>query len=264
MKKVLLLLLTIVTVTTMSACEDTKYNDAGISVIFFTANSGATLVETQFELEAGQLLEAPEDPTRLGFIFDGWYTDFQKTDEWDFDVDHVGDKSTILYAKWIPALFNINYDLNGGEFATTTYLQTFLSGESKVLPQPSRAGYSFVAWYLYDWIDSSSTKPGDAGYQTIPANTFEDLNLYAHWDAITVRITFRANYPVEDEGPSNPSAVTVAYGTVIDFEMLDATSQYTFVGWNSKSDGTGTNYTNGEIFERTQRITLYGIWELIE
>lgn len=264
MKKIVLLIALVFSVITLSACQDTKYNDDSISVIFFTANSGSTLVESYFNLDPNQLIDEPEAPVRNGFIFNGWYKDFKKTELWDFDVDRVGDVSIILFAGWTPGLYQITYDTNGGELPNTSYPTEFYSGDSKVLPQPTRTGYTFVSWYLYDWEDESSTKPGDAGYTTIPANYFEDLILHAHWKSISVRVTFRANYPIDNQGPENPSARTVDFGSVIDFDVLDDTATYRFLGWNSKEDGTGIFYTNGELFERTQRITLYGKWELIE
>ena len=264
MKKIVLFLTLIMSVVALSGCQDTKYNDERISVVFFTANSGATLVDSYLNLQPDQLISKPSDPTRAGFIFDGWYKDFQQTTLWDFDVDRVGEISLVLFAKWIPAVFDIIYDLNDGVMPASGVFTEFLSGDSKVLPQPSRIGFSFVSWYLYDWENEGSTIPGDAGYQSLPPDYFEDLYLYAHWEAISTRVTFRANYPIADQGPANPDSKTVDYGAVIAFVILDDTDQYRFVGWNSKEDGTCTFYVNGDVFERTQRITLNGVWELIE
>ncbi|HAX03939.1 MAG: hypothetical protein A2Y45_07500 [Tenericutes bacterium GWC2_34_14] len=260
MKKVFNLLLLVIMVLTLVACSDRQISDDTINVIFFTANTGATKIESYLDLEPNTKIEAPEEPTRNGFLFDGWYKDFYLTEAWDFDNDIVGEVSVVLYAKWIPMLFNIIYDANGGEMPTTSYPLTFVPGDNKVLPLPKRTGFLFVAWYPYDWVDETSTVPGDKGYQIIPNNVFEDLYLYAHWKAITVVVTFRTNYPI-DGGPANPNSKTVAYGAEIDFPEFDDTALYTFMGWNSRADGTGTWYVDGEIFTRTQRVTVYGIWQ---
>ena len=261
MKKVFNLLLLVIMVLTLVACSDRKISDDTINVIFFTANTGATPVESYLDLSPNTKIEAPEEPTRNGFLFDGWYKDFYLTEAWDFDNDLVGEFSIVLYAKWIPMLFSIIYDVNGGEMPTIEYPLTFVPGDNKVLPQPKRTGYLFVAWYTYDWIDETSTKPGDAGFQVIPQNYFEDLYLYAHWRAIAVVITFRANYPIVGSGPSNPNSKTIAYGEEINFPVLEDTIDYEFIGWNSRSDGTGDWYINGDLFVRTQRATLYAIWQ---
>ncbi len=44
-------------------------------------------------------VEKPADPTREGYIFDGWYTDKDCTQEYDFDSKVT--KNMTLYAKWI-------------------------------------------------------------------------------------------------------------------------------------------------------------------
>ena len=144
------------------------------------------------------------------------------------------------------------------------YDDTFFAGEIVILPLPRNTGFTFVAWYEYDWVDESSTIPGDRGYQTLPIDVYEDLYLYAHWEPISVQVSFKANYPIEDEGPVNPSIMMTDYGTEIAFVILDDTAQYEFIGWNNMADGTGDYYTNGDLFIRTQRTILYAIWQLIE
>ena len=55
----------------------------------------------------------PENPTREGYIFDGWYKEEECINKWDFDVDKLPEglyddehnlyfyQETILYAKWV-------------------------------------------------------------------------------------------------------------------------------------------------------------------
>lgn len=264
MKKITLVILLFVLVFGLSACSDQKYMNEEVTVIFFTANFGASEVESYFNVDPNTMIEEPEEPTRLGFAFDGWFTDITLENEWDFDSDEVGEVSIILYARWVPEVHDIIYDLNGGEMVQTEYLTEFETGQYEVLPIARLTGYTFVAWYLYDWEDETSTKAGDAGYQTIPEGQYEDLYLYAHYEPVTVRVTFTVNYPIDDEGPDGPPTRLIPYGSEIAFPILDDTAEYEFLGWNTRSDGTGTFYNNGDLFERTQRITLYGAWQLIE
>jgi len=261
MKKLLLITMVAMMSFALSSCEDTKFESSEINVLFFTANEGATQVDPYLNIDSNVLISEPIAPTRIGYIFDGWYKDFLRTIPWDFEQDLSGDTSFILYAKWIPEIYTITYDLNGGNMLTSDFVTEFQVGDNKVLPQASRTGYNFVAWYTYDWVDESSTKPGDVGYQVVPSSNAEDLFLYAHWEPVVVRVTFLANYPGED-GPSNPATLLLDYGTIIDFTQLEDTQEYSFIGWNTRSDGQGTFYVNGDEFVRTQRITLYGIWEL--
>jgi uncharacterized repeat protein (TIGR02543 family) len=259
MKKIMFCILAIFSII-LSSCTDQKYFDDSVNIVFFTANSNATLTDSYLNLQPGELIEEPENPERLGYAFNGWFKDIRLTDEWDFEIDVVPESSIILYAAWIPIEFSISYDLNGGLITSEEYVINFKTGDSGVLPLAKRTGYTFVGWYLYDWIDESSTKPGDTGYQVIPSNFAEDLVLYAHWEPVSVRVTFRTNYPIENEGVPNPNTRLIDYGTIINFESLADTDDYVFLGWNTRQDGEGTFYNNGEIFTRTQRITLYGVW----
>ena len=47
----------------------------------------------------GELLEAPEPPTRDGYVFTGWYVDYACYDLWDMENDHIEADMT-LYAGW--------------------------------------------------------------------------------------------------------------------------------------------------------------------
>lgn len=45
-------------------------------------------------------IEEPDDPTKDGFYFDGWYCDEECTTVWDFEKD-ISKEDITLYAKWI-------------------------------------------------------------------------------------------------------------------------------------------------------------------
>lgn len=263
MKKLVFVITLLISVLVLSACNDKKYFNEDVTVAFFLYNEAGGLIDPIEGLEPGQLIPRPADPIRPGFDFNGWSTTIGGTEEWDFDVNTVGNKSFILFAKWIPAISDIIYDLNGGEFpANITVPTTFNSGDRIVLPLPVKTGYEFTGWFLYDWIDETSTRPGDRGLTSIPANQVGDLEIYAHWKVIVVNVAFRANFPIAG-GPDNPGSRSVAYGSIIDFPVLPETLGYRFLGWNHRSDGTGAWYVNGETFTRTNRVTIYAIWEKI-
>ncbi|AIO18373.1 Internalin-A precursor [Candidatus Izimaplasma bacterium HR1] len=263
MKKIILTLILAFSLFTLSACNgNDEVNE--LTVVFFTANNTGDSFERLRNLEANTFVDEPATPIRTGFTFEGWYRDYALTQPWDFAVDKIGDESIVLYAGWTPWLHQITYETYGGEISGVDYMTEFYSGDTGVLPVALKPGFSFVAWYLYPWVDESSTIPGDAGWQVLPDNMYEDITLYAHWEAVKVRVTFKINFPVDDQGPEGLFPVLIGYGNTIDFEQFEDTDGYTFLGWNTKSDGTGTFYENGDLFERTQRITLYGTWELAD
>lgn len=72
----------------------------GYSVVFYTL--GGTLIDAITNITSGSTVVRPEDPTREGFIFDGWYlsTAYNENEKWNFASDVVED-NVRLYAKWL-------------------------------------------------------------------------------------------------------------------------------------------------------------------
>ncbi|MCR4657326.1 MAG: InlB B-repeat-containing protein [Lachnospiraceae bacterium] len=66
------------------------------SVIF--NSMGGSAVETQ-RVAAGEKVIEPDDPTKEGSTFAGWYSDLDCTDAWTFATDTVT-SDLMLYAKW--------------------------------------------------------------------------------------------------------------------------------------------------------------------
>jgi uncharacterized repeat protein (TIGR02543 family) len=241
------------------------------NVYFFTANSGATQVDTIFDQPVGEVIERPEDPTRNGFDFIGWYLDLDKTIAWNFEEDVMPEASILLYAAWGSRILNITYNLNGGAMISEDYRTTFVPGETFVLPAARRTGYQFRGWFLYGqnlekYPTNEGTIPGDKPFVSLPATALEDLVFYAHWSSITVVLTLRPAHPGGANVVANPPNRLIAYGTVINFGTnfpsdYGVINGYLFIGWNSRPDGSGIWYNQGEIFLRTLATTLYGQWQ---
>ena len=68
----------------------------GFTVTF--DSKGGTDVSSHNQMY-GELLQLPEDPTREGYTFTGWYKDHSCTEYWDVDNDIIEIDMT-LYAGW--------------------------------------------------------------------------------------------------------------------------------------------------------------------
>lgn len=93
----------------------TPTNSAYIS---FNANDGNEPSWYVIWLRAGEnkMVDQPEDPTREGYIFDGWYSDRDLTTRYDFSTIVTADVA--LYAKWTmitPANYSVRYNWDGDE-----------------------------------------------------------------------------------------------------------------------------------------------------
>jgi uncharacterized repeat protein (TIGR02543 family) len=63
--------------------------------ITFDSNGGSTVSEQQVSSK----IEKPNNPSKRGFVLEGWYLDEGLTDKWDFASDTEGDRT--LFAKWV-------------------------------------------------------------------------------------------------------------------------------------------------------------------
>ncbi len=72
-------------------------NNNGFTVKFDTV--GGTHLETQ-KLMYDDLVVIENNPTREGYVFEGWYLDENYTMPWDIKNDKVTGSMT-LYAKWV-------------------------------------------------------------------------------------------------------------------------------------------------------------------
>ena len=73
-----------------------EMRNPGFTITF--DSKGGTDVPAQNQMY-GELLEVPEDPTREGYTFTGWYTDQSCTIPWNLEKDIVEIDLT-LYAGW--------------------------------------------------------------------------------------------------------------------------------------------------------------------
>ncbi|MBN2860088.1 MAG: InlB B-repeat-containing protein, partial [Sphaerochaetaceae bacterium] len=64
----------------------------------YEENGGSSVTDTT-DVRYGAKISAPTAPTKIGYSFEGWYTDTGLTSSWDFSSDTVTEATT-LYAKW--------------------------------------------------------------------------------------------------------------------------------------------------------------------
>ncbi|HCT29336.1 MAG TPA: hypothetical protein DIW31_01045, partial [Bacteroidales bacterium] len=119
------------------------------------------------------IIISPDDPTRTGYTFEGWYKEAACTNAWNFATDLVTTNVT-LYARWTANTYAITYTLNGGTNSPSN-TATYTYGVGLTLSDPSRTGYTFGGWYLEPTFVNAIS--------TISATATGDRTLYARWTA---------------------------------------------------------------------------------
>jgi uncharacterized repeat protein (TIGR02543 family) len=151
-----------------------------------------------------------------------------------------------------PAGFVVTYNANNGGANTTA---TYNSGTPLRLPLPSKAGYNFVGWYSESLL---TTLIGADGASYSPSGA---VTLYAKWAGITYTITYSSNGGTGGAVPTAGSYINggTAYPVVGNTGSLTKTG-YTFSKWNTKPDGSGTDYVATNTYSSAADIVLYAKW----
>ncbi|MCL2332544.1 MAG: InlB B-repeat-containing protein, partial [Actinomycetia bacterium] len=205
-----------------------------------------------------------------GYTFIGWNTAANGSGTFYSDTQSVtnllatnGGEIT-LYAQWkMAAAYKITYVLNGGSVAGTNPTQyTPADLVANVLPN-GHHGYSLInptkPGYLFDgWTPDAATMASlpqlsldHNMYVEIPAGTTGDLNFTAAWQPIMYSVRYNPN----TVDKSNTPLVGTVSGTMANSQHLFDVAKnltanafsipgYTFVGWNSQPDGSGTSFAN--------------------
>ena len=143
-----------------------------VTYVLYEEN-GENVVMTQV-YDLNERLQRPEDPTRPGYVFDGWYYNKQgegTTDDlWTFDIP-VQYNYTI-YAHWTPRTdIKVTFDSRGG---TPVDEQTLTYPNPAVRPaDPTLDGKVFGGWFT----DEECTVPFD-----FEASVPDDVTVYAKWN----------------------------------------------------------------------------------
>ncbi len=231
-----------------------KSND--IKITFDT--NGGTQLNSQL-LEKDGKLTKPNDPTKEGYIFDGWYVD----DE-EFDFDRVLTENVTLVARWKKVesseeedKFTVTFETDGVVYANKTVEKDKLLSEPT---DPTKEGYDFISWQLDGKDFDFSTK------------ITKDITLIATWEKkVTNTTTIRHKITFDSNGGTSVSSKLVVKGTTVAKPKNPTRSGYTFLGWylNNKlynfSKGVYDNFTLVAKWQQVQSNITYSIsWVKIE
>lgn len=147
--------------------------------------------------------------------------------------------------------YTLEYDANGGSGAPEAQTLTgTLSATGTVSSTiPTRTGHAFLGWAKSASATTAAYQPGAS--ISIAANT----TLYAVWQAYTYTVVLDAN-----DGSDTSESLTKTYDIPLTLPIGPTRTGYTFTGWNTAADGSGTSYAAGEAYTDNAATTLYAQW----
>ena len=223
------------------------------ATVTFTANTGAGSMSNQTG-DAATALSANAF-TKVGSLFDGWSTTPNGVVVYADGASFPFVSDQILYAHWtlIPIVSTVVFNSNGGAGS--------MAPEQGVIAAPltpnsfTRANYTFGGWTTS--ADGTGTSYGNGASYPFDQN----ITLFAKWIADKHTISFNGNKPTDGTSPAPVGPVD--FGSTIKAPGNTGTltkDGYSFGGWNTSPDGTGTDYPVGSDIPVGGDITLYAKW----
>ena len=173
------------------------------------------------------------------------------------DVDNGNKTATVREGSFKKASAPCTVTYDAGEGSGTVAPQEIRAGFSATLRSSegmSKDKYIFVGWC------KNEDGTGDRYEAGSKLRIEEDTKLYAIWKLNVYTIEYIAN-----DGTETPANTTVNVEKGEETTLLGKTTftkaGYDLINWNTKPDGSGTNYTFEQTTTPTADITLYAQWK---
>lgn len=186
-------------------------------VVSFNTNGGSYIVSQTIQEDN---MATYVEPTRDGYIFNGW----------DFDFSIPITRNITVNAKWVAENLSINYFANNGTDAVVNQSVVYdTTVQLKTDKEFIKQGYSLTSWNTKS--DGSGTK-----YETSQKfnryNITESINLYAQWTINKYKII--ANKNLDGAGAITG---TGSFEYASTNTLFAATNEgYTWIGWYTKDN----------------------------
>jgi uncharacterized repeat protein (TIGR02543 family) len=158
-----------------------------------------------------------------------------------------------------PVTYTVTFNANS---ASGTPPEARTVNDGTVINLPDKGSMSSTGNIFAGWNESSSG--GDTTYSVGASVTVtRNMVFYAQWlDGSTPQftVTFNANGATGGAAPA-PQTVYSGISITVPGQGTLAYSGKTFGGWNTQSNGGGTNYAVGAAFTVTGNVTLYAKWQ---
>ena len=147
--------------------------------VSFDTDGGSYIESVQ--VANGEKISRPEDPTKDGYIFDGWYvsnTSFTEDYKWSF-LGYTVSENMTLYAKWIAKdEIKVEFNTSGGEGYIYPIYLTFDSSYGELSESVVKTGFKFAGW----WTGENGTGTQITSDSIVKNSS--NHTLYAKWEKL--------------------------------------------------------------------------------
>ena len=117
-----------------------KWDALSYSITFVT-NQGTVI--NAINLTTDQQIDLPADPTRVGYTFEGWFTNAELTTS--FNESTMPPNNVTLYAKWVINSNQLTWSVDGRNESTSVQFDTAIED---LLPTPTKYQHEFLGWAI--------------------------------------------------------------------------------------------------------------------
>jgi uncharacterized repeat protein (TIGR02543 family) len=202
---------------------------------------------------ADTVTDFPANPARPGYSFGGWNTAANGSGA-SFTGSTTVDGDITVYAQWTatsPGSYTVTFRLNDGTEAVhgTKIVTAPATTVSELPANPSRTGYSFGGW--------NTLANGSGTPFTTATPVTGDITVYAQWNSHSWTVTFDSDGGTTEADPKTRT-VESPDTTVGTLPAPPAKTGYTFGGWYTEKNGSGSPFT--ALTTVSGNITVYAQW----
>lgn len=248
--------------------------DAGTNITLTCATENATIYynfeNKQFDINSWQIdgwQKYTSDATATGggiTIFADGETNPAPVTIYAIAVCDEMENSAVATIEYTLNVYTLNFDAKGGTLpGGMLSSEQVTSGYTYKIPgDPTKTGYKFIGWYLSE--TPAETENSIQVYAPNIENTSnKTVTFYAKWEPITYTVVFDGNST--DASSMDPQEFKYDESKALNQNTIVRTG-YTFTGWNTNADGTGTTYADKAVVSNLtytdgERFTLYAQWQ---
>ena len=231
----------------------------------FLANGGVGSMDVQNFSYGDNGTVSANRFTKPGYTFTGWAESANGAKKYNDSanlstLENLIGATPTLYAKWTANTYTVAFNANGGTGNIGSQSFTYDVAQKLNTSNFSHGSDIFLGWSSSPTADTADYTDNQS-VSNLTTMTGGTVTLYAVWKANTYDVRFDAN---GGSGNMLPQSIGRTDSTALYANIFTRTG-FAFSGWNTKADGTGLRYVNGQEVnnlpgDTSARITLYAQW----